>query len=557
MLSSVDLSDPLCPVDLTWSLSPCFGFLGVFVVATAHCPLFTAHCSLLLDTCASSDSAPPAWALLYKMNSLSLLSSRVIGQSSLSSRTRHQRSRSQGDISPPDNPSTTNHHQRHRSYSQDTSRTSDVLEKESEDAPPQSENLDGTGDTGQHELVDEKTPLLHQVEKKGGTVSHGSSLRLIPRRVFNAIADTIRVILSTLAAPGVYVARCFRGDDGRYSILVPLRKLRRAWIRSSPTGTPSRSRTRTSRNRRPDSIKKIRGHLSRDSTLSSTTSESEEDQRRVKGKRRSSTTRSPSPGQAAEETPPRRSIRIKLHSDESLKRQKEQRRSQGAALGQPAQSHATLNPDSLKSPISPSVHKLTRYPHSPAPPRPLVPLRLPSYASSPANPKLPQKTLVLDLDETLIHSLAKGGRMSSGHMVEVKLSTPMVTTLTPGGPPTALGPQHPILYYVHKRPHCDDFLRKVCKWYNLVVFTASVQEYADPVIDWLEQERKFFQARYYRQHCTFRNGAYIKDLSSVEPDLSKVVILDNSPMSYIFHEGGFVICSVHSGKILHFPVSCG
>ena len=124
--------------------------------------------------------------------------------------------------------------------------------------------------------------------------------------------------------------------------------------------------------------------------------------------------------------------------------------------------------------------------------------------------------------------------MSSGHMVEVKLNT----TVGYGG--ATLGPQHPILYYVHKRPHCDDFLRKVCKWYNLVLFTASVQEYADPVIDWLEQERKYFSARYYRQHCTFRNGAYIKDLSSVEPDLSKIMILDNSPLSYIFHEGKIV-----------------
>ena len=127
--------------------------------------------------------------------------------------------------------------------------------------------------------------------------------------------------------------------------------------------------------------------------------------------------------------------------------------------------------------------------------------------------------------------------MSSGHMVEVKLSNPVTTTATPGGPTMTIGPQHPILYYVHKRPHCDDFLRKICKWYKLVIFTASVQEYADPVIDWLEQERKFFAGRYYRQHCTLRNGAYIKDLSFVEPDLSKVLILDNSPMSYIFHEG--------------------
>jgi CTD nuclear envelope phosphatase 1 len=57
------------------------------------------------------------------------------------------------------------------------------------------------------------------------------------------------------------------------------------------------------------------------------------------------------------------------------------------------------------------------------------------------------------------------------------------------------------------------------------------------VIDWLESERKYFTGRYYRQHCTFRHGAFIKDLSSVEPDLSKVMILDNSPLSYMFHQG--------------------
>ncbi len=87
---------------------------------------------------------------------------------------------------------------------------------------------------------------------------------------------------------------------------------------------------------------------------------------------------------------------------------------------------------------------------------------------------------------------------------------------------------------------------QVSKWYNLIVFTASVQEYADPVIDWLELERKYFSARYYRQHCTYRNGAYIKDLSQVEPDLSKVMILDNSPLSYIFHEGSCAALSIRA-----------
>ena len=46
--------------------------------------------------------------------------------------------------------------------------------------------------------------------------------------------------------------------------------------------------------------------------------------------------------------------------------------------------------------------------------------------------------------------------MSTGHMVEVKLNTYIGVAGQ-----ASIGPQHPILYYVHKRPHCDEFLRRV------------------------------------------------------------------------------------------------
>lgn len=342
------------------------------------------------------------------------------------------------------------------------------------------------------------------------------------------------------------MAQCFQADDGHYSLLAPVRKLRRS--SADPTIRSAKGATRVEGRRRSGSTRKLRPQGSHESIVS-TTSESDTDRRHVKnlssGRNRPIKTKGHDPdpipeGEEHEHTP-RRSIRIKLHNEESLKRQR-QRRSQSADLGHPmpegvSRVQGAVHLDSLKSPTSPNIHRITKYPHSPTPPRPLLPPRVPSYTAPPRHARAPQKTLVLDLDETLIHSLAKGGRMSSGHMVEVKLSIPTTTSLSPGGPQTTLGPQHPILYYVHKRPHCDEFLRKVSKWYKLVIFTASVQEYADPVIDWLEQERKYFQGRLYRQHCTFRNGAYIKDLSSVEPDLSKVMILDNSPMSYIFHEG--------------------
>ncbi|KAE8147002.1 NLI interacting factor-like phosphatase-domain-containing protein [Aspergillus avenaceus] len=464
------------------------------------------------------------------MNSLNILSSRVIGQSSSSNRSR-QRSSSQGDNAPKRLPSDLS---KLRSYSDNDYHATDVFEKTGDDEPRFTQQGDD------FELMfDEKTPLIRGLQKDGSLATK-STLGLVAQRFFDAVAETIRFILSTLAAPGIYAIQCFCDDDGRYSPIAPARKLGRFLFGSSSTrnaGTSVKGVKLTDSKRRPSTARKLKSHKSRDS-IASSTSESEGDRKALRShtgsKSRSSKTKSPKVEQLSDENTPRRSIRIKLHNEEALKRQR-QRRSQSADLGQSTNT-GTLNPDSLKSPTSPSVHRVTRYPHSPVPPRPLIPPRLPSYAATSRTSRTPQKTLILDLDETLIHSLAKGGRMSSGHMVEVKLSTPMTTALTPGAPPTTLGPQHPILYYVHKRPHCDDFLRKICKWYKLVIFTASVQEYADPVIDWLEQERKYFQARYYRQHCTFRNGAYIKDLSSVEPDLSKVMILDNSPMSYIFHE---------------------
>ncbi|CAG8123035.1 unnamed protein product [Penicillium olsonii] len=465
------------------------------------------------------------------MNSLNILSSRVIGQPSNSSRPRSQ---SQGDSKRIPLPADFS---KYRSYSEDNFRSLDATEH-NYDGPPVTE--DGEEDTIYGS--DEKTPLIHD-SYKTGTLTAQSTWRLITKRFFDAITETIKFILSTIAAPGVYLAQCFQAEEGYYSLLEPIRKLRRS--SADPTSRSDKGAARVEGRRRSGSTRKLRPQISNES-IASTTSESDTDRRKniAGGKHRHSKSRSldPDPIPEAEEyeTTPRRSIRIKLHNEESLKRQR-QRRSQSADLGPPmpegvSRVQGAVQLDSLKSPTSPNIHRITKYPHFPTPPRPLIPQRVPSYTAAPRNARTPQKTLVLDLDETLIHSLAKGGRMSSGHMVEVKLSMPTTTALSPGGPQTTLGPQHPILYYVHKRPHCDEFLRKISKWYKLVIFTASVQEYADPVIDWLEQERKYFAGRLYRQHCTFRNGAYIKDLSSVEPDLSKVMILDNSPMSYIFHE---------------------
>lgn len=154
-----------------------------------------------------------------------------------------------------------------------------------------------------------------------------------------------------------------------------------------------------------------------------------------------------------------------------------------------------------------------KYPRYLAPPRPLL-----------QNKPRKKKTLILDLDETLIHTLSR--TTAGGHMVEVKLN-PIAT-----------------LYNVLKRPYCDLFLETVGQWYNLVIFTASVKEYADPMIDWLEKDRAYFSQRFYRNHCTLAlegSREYIKDISKADADLGSVILIDNSQISFKGNENNGIL----------------
>lgn len=70
------------------------------------------------------------------------------------------------------------------------------------------------------------------------------------------------------------------------------------------------------------------------------------------------------------------------------------------------------------------------------------------------------------------------------------------------------------------------------KYYELITFTASTKDYADPIIDFLDQEH-LIRHRLYRQHLTLHNQEAIKDLSKIGRDLSSLIILDNVPQNFI------------------------
>ena len=124
-----------------------------------------------------------------------------------------------------------------------------------------------------------------------------------------------------------------------------------------------------------------------------------------------------------------------------------------------------------------------------------------------------KKTLILDLDETLVHSAFTPFTRKSDLMLTINFD----------------GEDR--LLYVLKRPYVDEFLKELADLYEIIIFTASISEYANPLLDLLDKH-KCIKYRLFREHCTFDNGIYIKDLKIFDRKINNMIIIDNNPLSY-------------------------
>lgn len=100
-------------------------------------------------------------------------------------------------------------------------------------------------------------------------------------------------------------------------------------------------------------------------------------------------------------------------------------------------------------------------------------------------------TLVLDLDETLVHYM------------ESEADSKLLV-----------------------RPGAHQFLKEMSEIYEVVIFTAAMQDYADWALDQLDVGN-WISHRLYRQHTSIDKGVFIKDLSRIGRDLNKTIIVDN------------------------------
>eukprot|EP00571_Detonula_confervacea_P012831 CAMPEP_0172301092 /NCGR_PEP_ID=MMETSP1058-20130122/3045_1 /TAXON_ID=83371 /ORGANISM="Detonula confervacea, Strain CCMP 353" /LENGTH=421 /DNA_ID=CAMNT_0013011089 /DNA_START=109 /DNA_END=1370 /DNA_ORIENTATION=+ len=155
-----------------------------------------------------------------------------------------------------------------------------------------------------------------------------------------------------------------------------------------------------------------------------------------------------------------------------------------------------------------------------------------------------KKCLVLDLDETLVHS---SFRAVPGADFVIPVQIEDVVHFV----------------YVAKRPGVDEFLIEMAKHYEIVIYTASLNKYADVLLDLLDPQR-VIRTRLFRESCVFYEGNYVKDLCLLNRPLEECIIIDNSPASYMFHPENAIDCGsfiddvndVELDQIGNFLVGC-
>lgn len=123
-----------------------------------------------------------------------------------------------------------------------------------------------------------------------------------------------------------------------------------------------------------------------------------------------------------------------------------------------------------------------------------------------------RKILALDLDNTLIYSSTREPYIYD-FSFDMKLQNDSIKV------------------YVQKRPFVDLFLSKILQMFDVYIFTASIAKYAKEVVSRLIPSLPTDKV-ISKERCKYFNGQLIKELSLFGRDFSKIMIVDDQPVSY-------------------------
>ena len=85
---------------------------------------------------------------------------------------------------------------------------------------------------------------------------------------------------------------------------------------------------------------------------------------------------------------------------------------------------------------------------------------------------------------------------------------------------------------IQLRPGLNEFLSDIKPYYEIIAFSNGDKKYTDLLINSLDKNKIFFENKLYREHCIIMNNDFVKDISKLGKDLSKIIIVDNLVQNY-------------------------
>ena len=98
------------------------------------------------------------------------------------------------------------------------------------------------------------------------------------------------------------------------------------------------------------------------------------------------------------------------------------------------------------------------------------------------------------------------------------------------------------------RPNLFLFLNEIKKIFEIIIFTIGIKEYVEPIINIIEKDKKYFDKILYREYLTLINDDFVKDLSKLGRDLSKVIIIDSLPQSFKLQKENAILLKTFDGE---------
>ena len=125
-------------------------------------------------------------------------------------------------------------------------------------------------------------------------------------------------------------------------------------------------------------------------------------------------------------------------------------------------------------------------------------------------------SLVLDLEETLLHFNKNSKNNKEG--------------------------------FIDIRPGTLKFLDDISQFYELIVFNEGEKKFTDFLIDTLEENKIYFEHRFYREHIIIDNNDIVKDLVRIGRSLDKILIVDNMKQNFKLQKDNGILIKSFYGK---------